>query len=98
LTINEIIKENRELELQYHKALNTIAALERKIARLQRENQQLKEENKELLEENKKLKKYNNILYRAMEIALQIKDYNAQTRHLQLVLQKLRETGEFTKG
>jgi len=89
LTVSEIIRRNEELELQYHKALNTIAVLERKIAKLQKEN-------KELLEENKKLKKYNNILMRAIEIAIQIKDYNAQTRHLQLVLQKLRETGEFT--
>jgi len=88
MTINEIIEENRELDQRYARALNTIAALERKIAKLQKEN-------KELLEENKKLKKYNNILMRAIEIAIQIKDYNAQTRHLQLVLQKLRETGEF---
>jgi len=91
LTINEIIQQNEELQLRYARALNTIAVLERKIAKLQKEN-------KELLEENKKLKKYNNILTRAIEIAIQIKDYNAQTRHLQLVLQKLRETGEFTKG
>ncbi|ACP55386.1 cell division protein ZapB [Saccharolobus islandicus] len=88
MTVDQIIEENRELQLQYHKALNTIAALERKVAKLQRENESLKEE-------NKKLRKLNNTLMRAIEIALQIKDYNAQTRHLQLVLQKLRETGEF---
>ncbi|ACP36032.1 protein of unknown function DUF904 [Sulfolobus islandicus L.S.2.15] len=88
MTVNEIIEENRELEQRYARALNTIAALEHKIAKLQKEN-------KELLEENKKLQKYNNILMRAIEIAIQIKDYNAQTRHLKAVLQKLRETGEF---
>nr|WP_011229447.1 cell division protein ZapB [Sulfolobus sp. NOB8H2]CAA09135.1 hypothetical protein [Sulfolobus sp. NOB8H2] len=92
MTINEIIKENEELQLRYAKAINTIAALERKVAKLQKEN-------KELLEENKKLKKYNNILMRAIEIAIQIRDYNAQKRHLQAVLQKIKEeTGEFNKG
>ncbi|ACR42197.1 cell division protein ZapB [Saccharolobus islandicus] len=88
MTIDEIIQQNEELQRQYAKAINTIASLERKVAKLQRENESLKEE-------NKKLRKLNNTLMRAIEIALQIKDYNAQTRHLQLVLQKLRETGEF---
>ncbi|WP_062088540.1 cell division protein ZapB [Sulfolobus acidocaldarius] len=92
MTINEIIQQNEELQLRYAKAIDTITKLQNKIARLEKEN-------KELLEENKKLKKYNNILMRAIEIALQIKDYNAQTRHLQLVLQKIKEeTGEFIKG
>ena len=96
MTINDIIKENRELELQYHKALNTIAALERKLQKLERENERLQKENKELLEENKKLRKLNNILYRAMEIALQIHNAEAQYKHLSLVLQKIKEeTGEF---
>jgi len=89
LTINEIIEENRELEQRYARALNTIAALERKIAKLQKEN-------KELLEENKKLRKLNNILYRAMEIALQIHNAEAQYRHLKAVLDRIKqETGEF---
>jgi Protein of unknown function (DUF904). len=90
-TTSEIIRRNEELELQYHKALNTIAALKRKIAKLQKEN-------KELLEENKKLKKYNNILTRAIEIALTIRDREKQDLHLKKVLEKLKETGEFTKG
>ena len=89
MTVSEIIRRNEELELQYAKAIDTITKLQNKIARLERENQQLKEE-------NKKLKKYNNILYRAMEIALQIHNAEAQYRHLSLVLQKIRETGEFT--
>ena len=88
MTINEIIEENRELELQYHKALNTIAVLERKIAKLQKENQRL-------AEENKKLKKYNDILMRAIEIALTIRDREKQDLHLKKVLEKLKETGEF---
>ena len=89
MTINEIIEENRELEQRYARALNTIAALERKIAKLQKEN-------KELLEENKKLRKLNNILYRAMEIALQIHNAEAQYRHLKAVLDRIKqETGEF---
>ena len=88
MRVNEIIQQNEELQKQYAKAINTITILERKLEKLQKENQRL-------AEENKKLKKYNNILMRAIEIAIQIKDYNAQTRHLQLVLQKLRETGEF---
>nr|WP_011225216.1 cell division protein ZapB [Sulfolobus islandicus]CAG38258.1 hypothetical protein [Sulfolobus islandicus] len=89
MTINEIIEENRELQLQYSRALNTIATLEKKLQKLEREN-------RELLEENKKLRKLNNTLMRAIEIALQIKDYNAQTRHLKAVLERIKqETGEF---
>ena len=88
MTINEIIQQNEELQLRYARALNTIAALERKIAKLQKEN-------KELLEENKKLKKYNNILMRAIEIALTIRDREKQDLHLKKVLEKLKETGEF---
>lgn len=88
MTINQVYQELEELQLQYSRALNTIAALERKVAELQKEN-------RELREENKKLQKQNNILMRAIEIALTIRDYNAQTRHLQLVLQKIKETGEF---
>ncbi|MEJ2779357.1 hypothetical protein WIW89_00145 [Stygiolobus sp. CP850M] len=95
MTVSEIIKENEELQIQYSKALNTIAALERKLQKLERENERLQKENISLKDENLKLKRMNNILMRAIEIAIQIKDYNAQTRHLQLVLQKLRETGEF---
>jgi len=92
MTINEIIQQNEELQLRYARALNTIAALERKIAKLQKEN-------KELLEENKKLKKYNNILMRAIEIALTIRDREKQDLHLKAILQKIKEeTGEFTKG
>ena len=89
MTINEIIQQNEELQLRYARALNTIAALERKIAKLQKEN-------KELLEENKKLKKYNNILMRAIEIALTIRDREKQDLHLKAILQKIKEeTGEF---
>ena len=88
MTINEIIQQNEELQLRYARALNTIAALERKIAKLQKEN-------KELLEENKKLKKYNNILMRAIEIALTIRDREKQDLHLKKVLEKLKETGAF---
>ena len=84
MTVSEIIRRNEELELQYAKAIDTITKLQNKIARLERENQQLKEE-------NKKLRKLNNILYRAMEIALQIHNAEAQYRHLSLVLQKIRE-------
>jgi len=84
MTINEIIEENRELELQYHKALNTIAVLERKIAKLQKENQRL-------AEENKKLKKYNDILMRAIEIALTIRDREKQDLHLKKVLESIKD-------
>jgi hypothetical protein len=34
MTINEIIEENEELQIQYSKAVNVITALERKVARL----------------------------------------------------------------
>jgi predicted nuclease with TOPRIM domain len=96
MTINEIIQQNEELQIQYSKALNTITALERKLQKLERENERLQKENKELLEENKKLRKLNNILYRAMEIALQIHNAEAQYRHLKAVLDRIKqETGEF---
>jgi FtsZ-binding cell division protein ZapB len=88
LTINEIIQQNEELQKQYAKAINTITILERKIEKLQKENQRL-------AEENKKLKKYNNILTRAIEIALTIRDREKQDLHLKKVLEKLKETGEF---
>lgn len=77
MTVNDIIRRNEELELQYAKAIDVIAKLQNKVARLEKENE--------------KLKRQNNILTRAIQIALQIKDYNAQTKHLRLVLQKLRE-------
>ena len=79
MTVDDIIKRSEELELQYHKALNTIAVLERKIVKLQKEN-------KELLEENKKLRKLNNILRRAIEITLTIRDREKQDLHLKKVL------------
>jgi len=89
MTVSEIIKENEELQKQYAKAIDTITKLQNKIARLEKEN-------KELLEENKKLRKLNNILYRAMEIALQIHNAEAQYRHLKAVLDRIKqETGEF---
>ncbi|WP_061992168.1 cell division protein ZapB [Sulfolobus acidocaldarius] len=89
MTVDKIIEENEELQKQYAKAINTITILERKLEKLQKENQRL-------AEENKKLRKLNNILYRAMEIALQIHNAEAQYRHLSLVLQKIKEeTGEF---
>lgn len=88
MTINEIIQQNEELQKQYAKAINTITILERKLEKLQKENQRL-------AEENKKLKKYNNILMRAIEIALTIRDREKQDLHLKKVLEKLKETGEF---
>jgi len=82
MTVNEIIRRNEELELQYHKALNTIAALERKIAKLQRENE--------------KLRRQRNILLRGMQIALQISSKEKQDLHLKMIIERIRrETGEF---
>ena len=74
---NEIIRRNEELELQYAKAIDIIARLENRVQRLE--------------EENAKLRKQVNTLMRALEIASQIKDYNAQTKHLESVLKKLKE-------
>jgi len=88
MRVNEIIQQNEELQKQYAKAINTITILERKLEKLQKENQRL-------AEENKKLKKYNNILMRAIEIALTIRDREKQDLHLKKVLEKLKETGEF---
>ena len=61
MTINEIIEENEELQIQYSKALNTIAALERKLQKLERENERLQKENISLKDENMKLRRQNNI-------------------------------------
>jgi len=74
---NEIIRRNEELELQYAKAIDTITRLQNKIKKLE--------------EENAKLRNQVNTLMRALEIASQIKDYNTQTKHLKLVLKKLKE-------
>ncbi|BAB66407.1 hypothetical protein STK_13448 [Sulfurisphaera tokodaii str. 7] len=98
MTINEVYQQLDELQLKYSKAIDTITKLQNKIARLQRENEQLKEQNRELLEENKKLRKLNNILYKAMEIAVNIENPEAQTRHLKKVLEKLREETREFKG
>jgi len=78
---NEIIRRNEELELQYAKAIDTITRLQNKIKKLE--------------EENEKLRRQNDVLRRAFEIAIQIKDYNAQTKHLKSVLRELRKTKEF---
>ena len=95
MTINEIIEENEELQILYSKALNTIAALERKLQKLGRENERLQKENISLKDENMKLRRQNNILMRAIEIALTIRDREKQDLHLKKVLEKLKETGEF---
>jgi FtsZ-binding cell division protein ZapB len=92
MTVSEIIKENEELQKQYAKAIDTITRLQNRIKKLEKENISLKDE-------NMKLRRQNNILMRAIEIALQIHNAEAQYRHLSLVLQKIKEeTGEFTKG
>ncbi|BBG24128.1 cell division protein ZapB [Sulfuracidifex tepidarius] len=95
MTVNQIIEENRELQLQLSKAINTITKLENRIAALQKKIEALQKENEKLKDENKKLQKQNNILMRAIEIALQIHNAEAQYKHLSLVLQKIKETGEF---
>ncbi len=59
------------------KAIDTIARLEDRVQKLE--------------EENARLRKQVNTLMRALEIASQIKDYNAQTKHLKLVLKKMKE-------
>ena len=81
MTVSEIIRRNQELEQQYAKAIDTITMLQNKIKKLE--------------EENMKLRRQNDILMRAIKIAIQIKDYNAQTRHLKSVLRELRKTKEF---
>ena len=80
MTINEIIQQNEELQLRYARALNTIAALERKIAKLQRENE--------------KLRRQRDILLRGMQIALQISSKEKQDLHLKMIIERIRrETG-----
>jgi len=71
MTINEIIEENEELQIQYSKALNTIAVLEKKLQKLEREKEELKRE-------NEKLRRQRDILLRGMHIALQISSKEKQ--------------------
>ncbi len=77
MVVNDIIRRNEELQRQYTKAIDTIVRLENRVQKLE--------------EENARLRKQVNTLMRALEIASQIKDYNAQTKHLKLVLKKLKE-------
>ncbi len=77
MVVNDIIRRNEELQRQYTKAIDTIVRLENRVQKLE--------------EENARLRKQVNTLMRALEIASQIKDYNAQTKHLKTVLKKLKE-------
>ena len=58
VTLDDIIKRNEELELQYVKAIETITRLQNRIKKLE--------------DENMKLRRQNDILIRAIEIATQI--------------------------
>ena len=58
MTLDDIIKRNEELELQYVKAIETITRLQNRIKKLE--------------DENTKLRRQNDILMRAIEIATQI--------------------------
>ena len=58
MTLDDIIKRNEELELQYVKAIETITRLQHRIKKLE--------------DENTKLRRQNDILMRAIEIATQI--------------------------
>jgi len=58
VTLDDIIKRNEELELQYVKAIETITRLQNRIKKLE--------------DENTKLRRQNDILMRAIEIATQI--------------------------
>jgi Protein of unknown function (DUF904). len=84
MTVSEIIRRNEELELQYAKAIDTITRLQSRIKKLE--------------EENMKLRRQNDILRRAIKIAIQIEDHNAQTIHLKSVLRELRKTRREFKG
>ena len=58
MALDDIIKRNEELELQYAKAIETITRLQNRIKKLE--------------DENVKLRRQNDILMRAIEIATQI--------------------------
>ena len=58
MTLDDIIKRNEELELQYVKAIETITRLQNRIKKLE--------------DENTKLRRQNDILMRAIEVATQI--------------------------
>ncbi|QGA54542.1 hypothetical protein GFS03_08145 [Sulfolobus sp. E5-1-F] len=90
MTINEIIEENRELQVQYSRAINTITALENRVLVLQKKLEALRKE-------NEKLRSQRDILLRGIEIALQISSKEKQDLHLKKIIEKLKEeTGEFT--
>jgi len=83
MTIDEIIKENEELQLKYTKAINTITMLEQKLVKLQKENERLKHE-------NRKLRKQNNVLRRAIEIIKQMSE-EKQDIDINKIIESLKE-------
>jgi len=83
MAIDEIIKENEELQLRYAKAINTISILEQKVEKLQKENERLKHE-------NRKLRKQNNVLRRAIEIIKQMSE-EKQDIDINKIIESLKE-------
>mgnify|MGYP001770708722 CR=1 FL=1 len=55
--VGQVYEELEELQLQYAKALNTIAALERKLQKLQQENETLKQQLEALQRDHEELRR-----------------------------------------
>ena len=101
MTVNEIIQQNEELQLQYSRALETIAKLERKLQKLERENEELKQRLEALQRDHeelrrimkyykKKYEKLRDIIVRALSIEKEM------GRELTLRDLKRQLTGELT--
>jgi cell shape-determining protein MreC len=78
MTINEIVRRNQELEIEYRKVLNILEHLEKKVKKLEKENE--------------KLRKQRDILLRAITIALQINNVQKQDLHLRKVLEYIKKS------
>ena len=55
--VGQVYEELEELQLQYAKAISTIAALERKLQKLQQENEKLKQQLEELRKDRDELRR-----------------------------------------
>ena len=102
MMVGQIYEELEELQLQYAKALNTIAALERKLQKLQQENETLKQQLEALQRDHeelrrimkyykKKYEKLRDIIVRALKISEEMKKEELTLKDLKRAL-----TGEFT--
>ncbi|ARM76105.1 hypothetical protein B6F84_08770 [Acidianus manzaensis] len=81
MAISEIVKENERLKIELQRYRELAERLEKKIERLEKENKEYK----------KKYQTLQNIIIRTMQLS-----EHKETK-LREIVEKLRETGEFTR-